>query len=158
MEARQFRKDQVVRTAAIIKIPVLKDKAGGTHPAPTGARKGTGGQAKAVSAKAVKVKAKAKVKAVQTAVLSSRIAALRQAIIMAAGTAAAEVKAKTKAKVKEEGITTTAAETKEVLMIIETAPISEITAAAREDAAKVRSSLPARRLITRRRRLSSAAI
>ncbi|GIP46622.1 hypothetical protein J53TS2_02130 [Paenibacillus sp. J53TS2] len=134
----------------------------------TGARKATGDQVKVAShvMMADNAKAKAKAKVAEIADRSSKTAALRQVItIMAAGTAEASAKAKVKAKVKakargkvrEEVITTImAAETKEVLTITETAAIIEITAVARADAAKARSSHHVRRSTIRRKRLSYA--
>ncbi len=131
----------------------------GIRPVRTGIRKATGDQAKAVSAK--EVKAKVKVKAVQTVVLNSKTAALRQATLITAAVAmpAAEAKDRVKVKVKakeEETITTMAAGTKEVMTITGTALISETTAAAKADVAEGRNSHHGRKSTTRRRRLSSA--
>ncbi len=148
----------------IIKTLVRKDKAEAIRPAQTGIRKVTGGQVKVDSRVTIAANAKVKVKAAAVTVgPNNKTAALRQATIMAAETAEAsgkdKVKAKGKGKVREEETTTImAAETKEVMMITATAPITEITAAVRADAAKaVLNSPNVRRSTIRRRRLSSAA-
>lgn len=94
----------------------------------------------------------------KTAVL--RLAtAIMAAVGTAAALAAAKAKVKARGKAKEEGTTTIMAEeTKEVMRITEMAPILEIIAAVRADAAKaVLNSLSARRSTIRRRKLSSAA-